>query len=75
MKTKETVGRLVKPVKPECKLVGQDGNIFNLGAIAARALKKAGQHVEAKEMVNRIFSKAGDYDEALSIIQEYVDVS
>jgi len=66
---------MTKVKKPKCKLVGQNGNIFNLGAIAARALKRADQHTEAKEMVNRIFSKAGDYDEALRIVMEYVDVS
>ena len=71
---KDVQPRMTKVKKPKCKLVGQNGNIFNLGAIAARALKEADQHTEAKEMVNRIFSKAGDYDEALRIVMEYVDV-
>jgi len=69
--------RMVKPEsveKPKCKLVGENGNIFNLGAIASRALKKAGRHKTAKEMVNKMFS-AENYDEALAIVQEYVDVS
>ena len=63
-----------KKKKPKCKLVGQDGNIFNLGGIASQALKKAGQHKAAKEMVNKMFG-AGSYSEALNIISEYVDVS
>lgn len=36
--------------KPKVKLVGQDGNIFNILGIASRALKKAGYTDEAKEM-------------------------
>lgn len=67
--------KIVKPTeaeKPKCKLVGQDGNIFNLGAIVSRALKNAGRHKEAIEIVGRMFS-AGSYAEALVIIQEYVD--
>lgn len=59
-------------VKPVCKLVGSDGNIFNLLGIASRALKRAGQYDNAKEMSNRVFN-SGSYYEALGIILEYVD--
>ena len=58
--------------KPTCQLVGQNGNIFNLVGIASRALKSAGLRDEAKEMTDKVF-QAGSYDEALSIIMEYVD--
>ena len=60
--------------KPKAKLVGKDGNIFNLMGIASRSLKKAGQVTEAKEMVERIMSEARSYGEALCIIQEYCDI-
>ena len=69
--------RMVKPEspkKPKCKLVGKDGNVFNLTAIAAKALKKEGQHKAAKEMATKVFFKATSYDKALRIIMEYVDV-
>ena len=64
--------------KPECKLVGENGNVFNLMGLASRALKKAGLKDEAKEMQERIMGKEGEtgaesYDEALCIIMEYVD--
>lgn len=59
--------------KPTANLIGQDGNIFNLVGIAARALRRAGQRDKADEMQKRIFA-AGSYDSALSIIMEYVDV-
>lgn len=60
-------------MKPKCKLVGEDGNIFNLMGIASRTLKKAGLTDEAKEMVDRIM-KSESYLQALAIISEYVEI-
>jgi hypothetical protein len=62
-----------KPKKPKCKLIGEDGNIFNLIGIASRELKRAGMHTEAKEMSEKCM-RSGSYSEALSIIMEYVEV-
>lgn len=59
-------------MKPKCKLIGTDGNIFALMGQASSALKAAGMRAEAREMCGRIFG-AGGYDEALGIIAEYVD--
>ena len=59
--------------KPKAKLIGADGNIFNLIGIASRSLKRAGQNDKATEMSKRVMS-SGSYDEALSIIMEYVEV-
>lgn len=39
--------------KSKVKLVGQDGNIFNILGIASRALKEAGYADEAKENADR----------------------
>ena len=61
--------------KPKCKLVGEDGNIYNLMGIASRALKKNGLEEDAKEMFNKITKEAKSYDEALCIIMDYVDVT
>ena len=60
--------------KPNCALIGQDGNIFNLMGIASRTLKQHGMVVEAKEMSNKIYA-CGSYSEALSIIGEYVNIT
>ena len=62
--------------KPECNLIGQNGNVFNLIGLASRTLKKAGLKEQAEEMINRITvdAEAGSYDEALRIIMEYVEV-
>lgn len=59
--------------KPICKLIGQDGNIFNLIGLARKTLKNKGMTTEAVEMSERCFS-AKSYDEALYIIMEYVEV-
>lgn len=72
MKMKEKVG-LPDGKRPEAKLIGEDGNIFNLMGIASKALKQAGYYDEANEMFNRITNGAGSYDEALAIISQYVE--
>ena len=61
--------------KPKCALIGEDGNIFNLMGIASRTLKRNGMREEATEMCNRITGGAKSYDEALLILQEYVEIT
>lgn len=60
--------------KPVAKLIGQNGNIFNLIGIASKALKENDQRELAHEMQNKIFREAKSYDEALQIIMEYCEV-
>ena len=60
--------------KPDCPLIGQDGNVFNLIVLAARTLRENGLHDQAKEMSERAFA-SGDYDQALGVIMEYVNVT
>ena len=60
--------------KPDCQLIGQDGNIFNLMGIASKTLKRNGMAEQAKEMCDRITS-SGDYNKALCIIGEYVNIT
>ena len=62
------------PVKPDCPLIGENGNIFNLVGIAARTLKMNGLYEQATEMSEKVF-KSGSYEEALSIIGEYVNIT
>ena len=63
-----------KQSKPNCPLIGQDGNIFNLVGIASRTLKRNGLSDKASEMTSKIF-KSGSYEEALGIIGEYVNIT
>lgn len=58
--------------KPDCPLIGADGNIFNLMAIASRTLKKAGQPEQAEEMY-KLVTSSESYDEALAVIGKYVN--
>lgn len=64
----------MKPMKPKCKVIGEDGNIFNLMGIVSKILKEAGEHEKADEMVKRITTQAESYDEALAMLMDYVDV-
>ena len=61
--------------KPECKLVGQDGNIFNLMGIVGRTLRQNNLPEQADEMSKRIMGgEAQSYSQALAILMEYVDI-
>ena len=64
----------VLKMKPKCRLIGENGNIFNLMGIVSKTLKEAGEPEKASEMLNRIPKEARCYTEALAILMEYVDV-
>lgn len=57
--------------KPNCPLLGADGNVFNLMGIAVRTLKENGMADAAKELRSRV-TESGSYDSALAVIMEYV---
>ncbi len=59
--------------KPTCKLTGTDGNVFALAGLVSKALRQAGQSDKAKEFTAKLF-KTGSYDEALTLMREYVEV-
>lgn len=63
-----------KQTKPDCPLIGEDGNIFHIVGIAARTLKRNGLSEQASEMTDKVF-KSGSYEEALGIIGEYVNIT
>lgn len=60
--------------KPDCPLIGENGNIFHLLGIAARTLRENGMDEQASEMMQRA-STSGSYDKALYIIGEYVNIT
>ena len=41
-------------IKPDCELIGQNGNIYNLMGIASRTLRESGMKQQAEEMFKRI---------------------
>lgn len=62
--------------KPDCPLIGEDGNIFHLIGVASRTLRRNGLFEQAGEMRERIMGgSCRDYFEALNIIGEYVNIT
>lgn len=65
-----------RQVKPDCALIGENGNIFNLMGIAFRTLKENGMREQAEEMRQRITGgNCHSYEEALMIIADYVNIT
>lgn len=60
-------------IKPDCELIGQDSNIFNLMGIAARTLRENGLDEQAKDMIDKV-TNSGSYNEALLAISDYVNI-
>ena len=58
-------------VKPKAKLAGVNGNVYNLIAICKRALHSMPNAYN--DMWERI-QVCGSYEEALGIMQDYVEV-
>lgn len=55
--------------KPQAKIIGANGNIFNILSIASCALN---DKQKSEEMLQRVMA-CESYDDALVIIMEYVD--
>lgn len=67
-------GYVEKKHKPDCPLIGKDGNIFNLIGIASMTLRDNGMPEQAVEMRDKV-KASGSYEEALYIIGEYVNIT
>ena len=64
-------------MKPKCKLVGENGNVFNLIAIVRRTLREndLDQELEAFDLdFEKIQESGGTYNDVLVLFMEYVDV-
>ena len=61
-------------VKPDCALIGENGNIFHLTGKAAHTLKQKGMSDEAYEMIKKVV-RSGSYEEALGVIGDYVNIT
>ena len=61
-----------KQSKPDCPLIGADGNIFNLIGLASRTLRENQMAEQAVEMRTRV-EQSRSYHAAVSIIGEYVN--
>lgn len=59
--------------KPICKLIGEDGNVFNLAARVSRTLKDNGLSEQADEVWSKL-KECKSYEHALQLFMQYVDI-
>ena len=60
--------------KPDCALIGANGNIFNLLGLARKTLIENDMVAESKEMCSKVY-QCGSYSEALNVIGDYVNIT
>jgi hypothetical protein len=60
-------------IKPKVKLIGENGNVFNIIGKVSKALKQAGQKNKAGEFEEKALN-AKSYMEVLCLVAEYVDI-
>ena len=63
---------MVDKVKPEVRLVGQDGNAFSILGRVSQALKRAGYTPEEVKQYQEE-ATSGDYNHLLMVTMEWVD--
>ena len=64
-------------MKPKCKLIGENGNVFNLIGHTRKALKEHGEQYLLdcfEKDIKNIQRNGGTYDDVLRIIMLYVEV-
>jgi hypothetical protein len=64
-------------MKPACKLIGKNGNVFNLIAIVRKTLKQHGltQELERFDLdFKKIQETDGTYNDVLVLFMKYVEV-
>lgn len=54
------------------KLIGEDGNVFNLISICCTALRRNGMRDKEEQFLKEV--KSGDYFHALAVMSEWFDV-
>ena len=59
--------------KPICRLIGEDGNVFNLAARVSRTLKDNGMFDQADEVWKKL-KECESYDHALQLFMQYVNI-
>ena len=59
--------------KPQCKLIGENGNVFNIIGIVSRTLKDFGYEDKAVEFSIKAI-RCENYDDVLQLVMEYVEV-
>ena len=60
-------------MKPKCKLIGEDGNVFVIIGKVSKVLKQNNMEEKATEFRAKAMNSES-YDEVLILVNEYVDV-
>ena len=58
--------------RPKVKFIGRNGNAFFIIGTVRKALLNVGMEREAKEFIEK--ATAGDYNNLLAVVMDYVDV-
>ena len=61
-------------LKPPCKLIGENGNVFNIIARVSRTLKDYDMPEQAKEFQHKAMNECKSYDEVLQLVMDYVTI-
>ena len=64
-------------MKPVCKLIGENGNVFNLIALIRKTLKNRATDLELQAFdrdLAMIQDSGGSYNDVLALFMEYVEV-
>ncbi|MCI9135436.1 MAG: hypothetical protein HFI31_14825 [Lachnospiraceae bacterium] len=59
--------------KPECELIGEDGNVFFIIGRVVKTLRRAGLYEQADEF-NSKYPNCQSYDEVLRLAMDYVEI-
>lgn len=59
--------------RPTVTLIGEDGNAFNILGLVRKALRESGYSKEEIERYQKE-ATAGDYNNLLSVTQDWVDI-
>jgi hypothetical protein len=63
----------MKHKKPDCELIGTDGNVFALAAKVQKVLIENDMAEQASDMVTQL-PECENYDESLRLFAKYVNI-
>jgi len=64
-------------MKPECELIGKNGNVFNILALVRRTLRDNELYGELEQFdadFDELKKTGGNYDDVLVLIMKYVEI-
>lgn len=64
-------------MKPECELIGKNGNVFNLIALVRKTLRDKDLFAELDQFdtdLEELKKTGGNYDDVLVLIMKFVEV-